>query len=151
VASTRAKQTLVIHENQHVFEKIGLSLPVQRAEDFNIYPGPREIEIELDLGDVQLGQYDRAGVIKLLDRCQTGDALSYGEIQFANGIARGLSTDTGQNLILFSKKFQEKLQKIESLGYKIVNAKIAYIVFWYNEKLEREFKVPLARILFEKS
>lgn len=151
VASTRAKQTLVIHENHHVFEKIGLSLPVQRAEDFNIYPGPLEIEIELDLGDVQLGQYDRAGIIKLLDSCQTGDALSYGEIQFANGIARGLSTNTGQNLILFSKKFQEKLQKIESLGYKIVKAKIAYIVFWYNEKLEREFKVPLARILFEKS
>jgi ATP-dependent DNA helicase RecQ len=151
VASTRAKQTLVIHENQQVFEKIGLGLPVQRTEDFNMYPGPQEIEIELDLGDVQLGQYDRAAVIKLLDSCQTGDALNYGEIQFANGIARGLNTIAGQNLILFSKKFQEKLQKIESLGYRIAKAKIAYIVFWYSEKLEREFKVPLARIFFEKS
>jgi hypothetical protein len=36
------------------------------------------------------------------------------------------------------------------MGYKIAKAKVAYVVFWYNEKLGVENKVPLARIGFEK-
>ena len=56
----------------------------------------------------------------------------------------------GRNLILFSKRFQEKLLRLESMGYKIAKAKVAYVVFWYNEKLGVECKVPLARIGFEK-
>lgn len=150
VASTRAKQSLIIHENKRVFDKIGEGLAIQRLGDRRLYNTPKQVELELNLGDVQLDLYNRPALVNLLDGLKSGDELVYGEKVFSNGIARGLYTSKGYNLVLFSKKFQEKLIKMESLGYYFSKAKIAYIVFWFNEKLDSEFKVPLARIVFEK-
>jgi ATP-dependent DNA helicase RecQ len=150
VAATRAKNTLVIHENGGLFTELGLDLSIHREKDLNSYTAPIELEMELSLGDVQLDMYNNQFTMKLMNIIKTGDELHYGEISFANGTARGLNVVGGRNLILFSKRFQEKLLRLESMGYKIAKAKVAYVVFWYNEKLGVECKVPLARIGFEK-
>jgi ATP-dependent DNA helicase RecQ len=150
VAATRAKYTLVIHENNGLFADLGVDLSIHRERDTNPYAAPKEIEVELNLGDVQLDLYNNPSTVNLMSALKTGDELKYGEIPFASGIARGLHTVEGRNLILFSKRFQEKLQKLESLGYKITNAKVAYVIYWFNDKIGVECKVPLARIRFEK-
>jgi ATP-dependent DNA helicase RecQ len=150
VAATRAKNTLVIHENGGLFTELGLDLSIHREKDLNSYTAPIELEMELSLGDVQLDMYNNQFTMKLMNSIKTGDELHYGEISFANGTARGLNVVGGRNLILFSKRFQEKLLRLESMGYKIAKAKVAYVVFWYNEKLGVECKVPLARIVLRK-
>jgi hypothetical protein len=56
-----------------------------------------------------------------LDNFQPSTGLKYGEIPFASGIARGLHTVEGRNLILFSKRFQEKLQKLDERAFNLKN------------------------------
>ncbi len=151
VAATRAKKSLIIHDNKGTFDKVGDSLRIARLTDEKMYSNPSQVVLELELRDVQLDLYSKPQLKRILDNLKSGDELFYGEVEFSNGIGRGLNTKSGNNIILFSKKFQQTLLKIESSGYKITKAKIAYIIYWYNEKFESEYKVPLARILLNRT
>lgn len=82
---------------------------------------------------------------------KTGDQLVSGEVIFESGTARGLNASTGENILLYSREFTNKLDLYESKGYAFASAKVEYIVYWYNDELEEEYKIVLPRILLRRS
>lgn len=146
VATTRAKFSLVIHENRGIYKNISSEIELIREQDLNQYSAPEDIELILTHKDVQLGGFNYINTSRKIDLLKTGDALVYGEVKFNTGIARGLNAITGENIILFSIDFIKKLEMFETKGYTISGAHVEYIVYWYNEKLLKEYKIVLPRI-----
>ncbi len=146
VAITRAKSNLIIHDNKRIYQNISKDIAFTEEKDEKKYNAPERLEIILSHEDINLGGFKYANVIRSLDSLNTGDSLTYGELQFGQGVGRGLNMLNGENILLFSKKFIKKLEFYESKGYRIESASVEYIVFWYNDKIEKEIKIVLPRI-----
>ena len=150
VATTRSKSSLIIHDNREIHKSISGDVELIREQDINQYSAPENIELILTHKDVQLSGFKYAKTARRIDELKTGDTLIYGEVYFDSGLARGLNTPTGENVLLFSRDFLKKLELIESKGYQIQGAIVEYIVFWFNEDTEQEYKIVLPRVMLKK-
>ena len=150
VAITRAKSSLIIHENRGIYKNISGDIELIREQNTSSYSLPENIELILTHKDVQLSGFKYSKTARKVDLLKTGDALVYGEVQFESGLAPGLNAVNGDNILLFSRDFINKLEIYKSKGYKIVSANIEYIVYWYNEDLKQEYKIVLPRIGLKK-
>lgn len=151
VATTRAKNSLIIHDNRSIYKSVSDDIAVKREYDSHTYHLPETLELILSLKDVQLGGFKFFKTARIIDTMKTGDQLVSGEVIFESGTARGLNASTGENILLYSREFTNKLELYESKGYAFASAKVEYIVYWYNDELEEEYKIVLPRILLSRS
>lgn len=148
VASTRAKENICIHCNNSFFNTIHAedrSYTISKEETSS----PDHFEYILNHKEINLGsqKFSRDQIRKL----KTGDKLKFGFKKFADNDAPGLINNEGINVLLFSKSFIEtKYNNFKNSGYKIKDAIIEYIVFWYDQTEEKEYRIVLPRLRFEK-
>ena len=128
VGMTRAKRSLTIHTNSPLFDRLPAD---QRLFDPKVYTMPEEIVLQLSHKDVNLG-YSKAHKLDILS-LRSGDPLTYHDLRLA------LPT-TGKDIAMLSMKMQEKLGKWEAKGYRVVSARVRFIVAWKPKEAPREKK-----------
>lgn len=141
VAMTRAKQTLTIHTNGSLFDKIPAD---QFFFDSKPYALPDEIVLQLSHRDVNLG-FSKNYKLDILT-LQSGAPLSYHDHCLA-------IPATGRDIAMLSMKMQEKFGKWEAKGYHVISAKVRFIVAWKPKeapKEETESAIVLADLVMKK-
>lgn len=137
VALTRAKSYLAIHTNGSFFNHIQLP-GIRRIENTEAWLPPSKIAVQLTLKDVYLGYY--AFVQHRVEALTSGQDLQIH--------AEGLSDQSGNLVLKFSKKFQELLLARHESGYVLTEARVNFILFWKDQEQEQEFKVVLPELVF---
>jgi ATP-dependent DNA helicase RecQ len=136
VAATRAKTALHIHYTGEYLQRLPVD-DLSYVKDRNTYPEPRQIAIYLTLRDVQLGYFEY--VQHRLNGISSGENLTIRQ--------EGLGNVRSDLILKFSQAFNAKLNIYTSKGYKPVEARANFIVYWKNEHSEKESKVVLSEIL----
>ncbi|MBN8682400.1 MAG: RecQ family ATP-dependent DNA helicase [Chitinophagales bacterium] len=139
VALTRAQKSLVIHTNTEAFNHIHLP-DMQRIENSGIWQAPLKIAVQLTMRDINLGYFSY--------HQQRISALTSG--QYLQIQSEGLSDSSGKLILKFSKKFHDQIDLYQRSGYAISEAKVNFIVYWTNKETEKEIKVVLPGLIFEK-
>ncbi|NOQ74046.1 MAG: RecQ family ATP-dependent DNA helicase [Crocinitomix sp.] len=151
VASTRAKESLHIHTNTSFYENF-------EFDELNISNFQGELkesgyyELILNHKEVNLGSQKYPRAARIIQNLQTDEALIKDIMKFKDSEASGLAKLGAGNMLLFSKDFiNRKLIPFQDRGYELVSAKVEYLVYWYDPKEEREYKIVLPRLRFEKT
>ena len=139
VAITRAKQNLTIHLNTNHFDKISAE-DTSNVEDHHSYPEPAHLTTFLTHKDVWLDYFARTQwhVLALL----AGDELTISGEECLNL--------NGQPVLKFSKPFLNTLATMAGRNYKLMSAKVNFIVFWRGENTLQEIAIVLPKLYFEK-
>lgn len=141
VAMTRAKKTLAIHYAGRYLRHCGTyqngMVPYLDYEYDEIsYPQSGLLVLQTGLKDVYLSFfYQSRNFVKKL---QSGDEIK------SDG--NGCLDVRGNRLMIYSKKFKEKLQKYFAGGYHIAQAKVYFMYYWREEGREDEVLVMLPRL-----
>ena len=139
VAMTRAKQNLTIHLNSKSLDNIFVE-NLERVEDREIYLPPRELAMHLAYKDVWLDFFISKQY--LISQLQSGDVLNVKGDECLNA--------RGQTVLKFSKHFQDQIESLKQRNYEPTNAKVNFIVYWQKEGMEKELKILLPELHFEK-
>jgi ATP-dependent DNA helicase RecQ len=139
VAITRAKRNLIIHLNTNHFDKINAD-NIEFIEDNKAYPPPAQLVIQLAHENIWLDHF--FGTQQQVSKLMAGDELIIS--------SDGCSNSNGQPVLKFSKAFLETLRTKEARGYKLVSAKVNFIVYWRKENVQQELAVVLPKLYFEK-
>jgi ATP-dependent DNA helicase RecQ len=65
-------------------------------------------------------------------------------------LPEGLGNAKSELVLKFSKGFNSKLSDYTFKGYKPVEARINFIVYWKNDNNEKESKIVLPELLFRR-
>lgn len=136
VAITRAKSNLYIHYDGNYLQSYSIEDLVYK-EDRNVYPEPQRITIYLTLRDVRLGYFEF--VQHRMANLQSGTSLTI--------LEEGLGNSKGELICKFSKKFHDYIKPFYEKGYRLVAAKVNYVVFWKNEDNGKESKIILPQLM----
>ncbi|NMB93978.1 MAG: RecQ family ATP-dependent DNA helicase [Flexilinea flocculi] len=139
VAMTRAKQNLIIHHNSNFFDRFQTEGLVSIVENENYQP-PEKITMQLSFNDVNLGffEYRQSQINNLIP----GNILVVKD--------EGCANNNGDTVLKFSKKFNETIAQLKGQEYTLKNARINFIVYWKDPEKEKEYKVILPELDFEK-
>lgn len=151
VACSRAKDALYIHTNTAFFK--GIEVPELQVDNFSdqTFP-PSNYELILSHRDVNLSSQKYPRARNIIQRLTTGDKLVRDTMKFGNNEAPGLAQNGSGNMLLFSRDFiKDKLVPFKKRGYHIVGAKVEYLVYWYDREEEKEYKIVLPRLRFERT
>ena len=140
VGMTRARQTLSVHTNGAVFDRMCAD---SRIEDAYDYAMPEEIVLQLSHKDVNLGFFKdcKQDVLAL----QSGAPLACRDHYLCN-------VANGRAIGKLSQSMQERLAKWESKGYRVVSATVRFVVAWKPKdapKEEKESAVLLADLVLK--
>lgn len=150
VASSRAKKTLHIHTNIGFYDNIE-SKNITRTIFEGELNEPLEYEMILSHKDVGLNSFNYPIPLSILRTIKTGDKLQKDVKVFGDNEVQGLGKKTQGNLLLFSSKFvDEQYRPMQNKGFEIKSAIAEYIVYWYNKNNDKEHKIVLPRLRFEK-
>ncbi|MBU3012262.1 RecQ family ATP-dependent DNA helicase [Polaribacter vadi] len=151
VGCSRAKKSLQIHCNSSFFDHF-------KTEKLEIIPfkgkttQPNYFEIILDHKEINLGSQKYRATINRVNHLKTGDLLNKDLTQFSNGSVLGLANPTLGNVLLFSRAFIEKKYNIFLKdGYQLTNGNVEYLLFWYDIKEKKEYKIVLPKLQFKKN
>ncbi len=139
VAMTRAKQNLTIHLNSNFLDNISAE-NTERIEDRKIYLPPKELAMHLTYKDVWLDYF--------INRQYLVSQLTSGDNMTLNG-NECLNTK-GQSVLKFSMQFVNQIESLRQRNYELKGAKINFIVYWQKEGAEKEVKIILPELYFEK-
>lgn len=139
VAITRAKRNLTIHLNTNHFDNIDAD-NIEFIDDNKAYSPPAQLLIQLTHKDIWLDHF--FGTQQQVSGLTAGDQL------IVNG--DGCSNSNGQSVLKFSKAFLETLKTKEVRRYKLVNARVNFIVYWHKESVQHELAIVLPKLYFEK-
>ena len=143
VGMTRAKDALHIHYNNDLFDGL-IGEGIERTEDAASYPEPEEIALRLTMNDVVLNfcKDKKARILQFHSGMELGIDAPY-----LYGVLNGRRV----NVVKFSRKFQEKLGRLQSLGYVPYAAEARFIVAWRNpQEMEDETAVLLPNLRLRK-
>ena len=140
VAMTRAKSNLTVHINRNYLNFIKADNLI-RALDTSHHELPGKLAMQLSHRDVWLDYFSSRQ--SLIDTLQSGDILQYKNNE--------CFTDEGKSILKFSKLFTERLDRVRKTGYEPLYAKINFIVYWRKEAAEREIKIVLPELHFERN
>lgn len=150
VASTRAKESLHIHTNINFYDQIELE-ELSKSYYYGELHEPEYYEIILTHKDVQLRSQKNSRASNIIKTLKTGDVLEKSMMFFGENKAPGLSKPGNGNMLLFSQNFiRKKLVPFKEKGYELASAKVEYLVYWYDKDDDKEYKVVLPRLRFEK-
>lgn len=150
VASSRAKKSLHIHSNVNFYDNIEANY-LNKIDYEGELAEPFQYEMILSLKDVSLSSQNYPTPLKILSSIKTGDKLQLDEKSFGEDRVPGLRKEEKGNLLLFSKNFiKERYNPMLLRGYKLTDARVEYIVFWYDKDNDKELKIVLPRLRFKK-
>ena len=139
VAMTRAKQNLTIHLNSNFLDAISVE-NMERIDNQETYFPTNEIALHLTYKDVRLDSFiNRQYQITQL---RSGDVLSIHGDKCLNS--------KGQSVLTFSQKFKLQIESMREKKYELKRAKVNFILYWLKEGTEREIKIILPELHFEK-
>jgi ATP-dependent DNA helicase RecQ len=139
VAMTRAKQNLTVHLNSNFLDNLSTENLVI-VEDKETYLPPNELAMHLTHENVNLGYFEF--VQHRIKNILSGDPLTIKE--------DGCANSNSDSVLKFSKKFLETIETQKSKGYELKSAKVNFIVYWQQEGTEKEVKIILPELYFEK-
>jgi len=139
VAMTRAKRNLTIHLNGDYLDSIAVE-NLELVEDREEHMPPSEIVMQLSYKDIWLDYFINRQ--HLVSQLTSGDALIIN--------ADECRTANGQAIIKFSKQFLNTIEAQKQNGYHLKRAKVNFIIYWKKEDTERELKIILPELYFEK-
>lgn len=139
VAMTRAKQNLIIHTNLSFLDNISTA-ELELIVDEKMYLPPNEIVMHLTHKDVWLDYF--------INKQHTISQLTSGDVLVFNG-AECLDLN-GQPVLKFSTKFTEDIRNKQEKGFELKTVKINFIVYWQKEGADKEVKVILPELYFER-
>jgi ATP-dependent DNA helicase RecQ len=131
VAMTRAKQNLHILCNDNYFDKINTE-NIQRTSDDNNYPAPSQITLQLSHNDVALWFF--AHKQREINTLVSGRELTINDIGYFM---------EDMQILKFSSKFREQIDKLKKKGYSPVKATVRHIVFWQDKEKDREDEIKI--------
>lgn len=150
VGCTRAKKSLQIHCNSNFFDEFRTN-KLEKSTFKGITSQPKYFEIILNHKEVNLGSQKYREAIYGINSLKTGDHLAKGTKEFSNGSALGLAHPGVGIILLFSRNFLEtKYATFLKDGYQLTNASIEYILYWYDIKDDKEYKIVLPKLQFNK-
>jgi ATP-dependent DNA helicase RecQ len=136
---TRAISRLEIHYNGEYLDSIRAE-NIEVIEDNTPYAPPDELVVQLTHKHVQLGYFTY--VEGRVQQLKTGESMKLNE--------EGCQNQSGDQVLNFSTHMKEKIQALQQLGYTPSTAKVAFLVYWYDEKQDKEVLVVLPGITFLK-
>jgi len=139
VAMTRAKHNLTLYDNGTYLDSIKAE-DLQVVVDSQTYLPPQELVMQLSHRDVQLDFF-------LYCRHLIKD-LNSGEFLSVDG--NGCHNSKGQAVVKFSRQFLKQIESMRQKNYVPKTAKIRFIVYWQKENTEREVRIVLPELYFEK-
>jgi ATP-dependent DNA helicase RecQ len=139
VAMTRAKDNLTIHYNGNYFDSYIAENLVQ-IQDNNHYYEPDLISLQLTHHDIYLGYFQY--VRKRIEQLTAGQRIIPEKDSCKNF--------KGEPVLKFSKKFLEEIDKLETRGYKLNEAKVKFILYWLDKETEEESLIVLPEVNFIK-
>jgi ATP-dependent DNA helicase RecQ len=140
VAMTRAKQNLFIHTNSSFFDHF-VCEGLERHFDNQVYMEPEKIVFQLSHKDLWLDYFMTKQ--HLLNAIEPGQDL--------NIVGNASLSANGKPILQFSKKFQKEIASLHEKGYFLKSVTSNFIVYWRKEALNKEFKIVLPLVEFEKS
>lgn len=140
VAFTRAKNNLSVHYNTDFLDSYNTS-NLKRAYNTKQYNSPNLMVLHLNHKDIWLGYFIHR--YKIISNLMSGDKLLIDK--------GGLNAQTGEPLVKFSHQFNERIEKLNHAGYVLKEATVNYILYWHNEETEKEVKIVLPELVFEKN
>lgn len=150
VGCTRAKKSLQIHCNSNFFDEFRTN-KLEKSTFKGITSQPKYFEITLNHKEINLGSQKYREAIYGINSLKTGDHLAKGIKEFSNGSALGLAHPGVGIILLFSRNFLEtKYATFLKDGYQLTNASVEYILYWYDIKDDKEYKIVLPKLQFNK-
>jgi len=150
VGCSRAKKSLQIHCNSSFFDSFNSDkLAVIKHE--GITEQPKHFELVLGHKDINLGSQKYFKTSNTINTLKSGDKLKNDTVQFPTNVGVGLAKQDGGNVLLFSREFmKKKYSTFIKDGYKLSNGSVEYLVYWYDSKDDKEYKVVLPKLKFDK-
>lgn len=140
VAMTRAKDNLTIHYNGNYFDDY-VAENFDHIVDNNHYDEPGLISLQLTHHDTYLGYFKY--VRKRVENLTSGQKLKPDK--------EGCKNLNGETVLKYSKQFHEEIEKQEARGYKLNEAKVKFIVYWFDKESEEEILIVLPEVNFRRS
>ncbi len=139
VAMTRAKRNLTIHLNGNYLDNLAAD-NLERVEGREEHLPPSELAIHLSFKDIWLDYFiTRQHHVSQLT---SGDALTINGDECTNS--------KGHSVLKFSKQFLNTIEAVKKKGFHLKQAKVNFIVYWKKEDEERETKIILPEVYFER-
>ena len=150
VGCSRAKLSLQIHCNASFFDNFNTDkLAIIKFEGQTKQPD--YFELILGHKDINLGSQKYRNTLHRIKTLKSGDTLKNDSVQFTDNIAIGLAKKDGGNVLLFSRDFMTKKYDVfVKDGYKLSDGSVEYLVYWYDSKDDKEYKVVLPKLKFIK-
>lgn len=139
VAMTRAKQNLTIHLNAGFLDNLSAEKS-ERIMDSEIYLPPKELVMHLTYKDVWLDYFINKQY--LVSQLKSGDNLILSGFECLNS--------KGQPVVKFSMQFINQIESLKQRNYELKGAKVNFVVYWQKEGADKEVKIILPELLFEK-
>ena len=150
VGCSRAKESLQIHCNSAFFNEFNANrLSIIKFEGKT--EQPKHFELILGHKDINLGSQKYIKTLNSIKTLKSGDSLKNDTVQFPSNLGIGLAKPNGENVLLFSRNFlDKKYHTFIKDGYKLASGNVEYLVYWYDTKEDKEFKVVLPKLKFDK-
>lgn len=139
VAITRAKTNLSVHYNGSYLKPYRIEGLVYK-EDQVTYPEPQQVALYLTHRDVQLGYFEF--VQHRINHLLSGASLQV--------LEDGLANSRGELICKYSQKFRNVLKERYEKGFRIVEARVNFVVYWKDEAKDKESKILLPQLLLKK-
>ncbi|MBQ6887823.1 MAG: RecQ family ATP-dependent DNA helicase [Lachnospiraceae bacterium] len=157
VGITRAKSELYIFHNTKYFDSVrnGLqrSMEIKWYSDSTIYSEPEEIVLPLSHRDVWLGFFKAKNQFSLMEELQSGDMLQVRGEKFNGGNRLTFWANIQgqwQRVACCSKKYYETICKQNEKGYVPCEAKVQFVVSWWDKESEEEYYIVLPILRLKK-
>jgi ATP-dependent DNA helicase RecQ len=137
VAMTRAKDNLTIHYSGNYFDDY-ITENLDHIQDNTPYDAPDLISLQLTHHDTNLGYFKF--VLNRIEKLTAGQKLMPEK--------NGCKNSQGNPVLKFSKLFQEEIDKLETRGYTLNEAKVKFILYWFEKESAVESLIVLPEIIF---
>ena len=150
VGCSRAKKSLQIHCNSSFFDGFySDNLDLTRYE--GLTKQPKYFELVLGHKDINLSSQKYIKSLNRIKTLKSGDKLQTDKVQFSSNVGIGLAKKSGGNVLLFSRDFiNKKYNHFINDGYELTDGSVEYLVYWYDSEEDKEYKVVLPKVTFEK-
>jgi len=139
VGMTRAKTHLNLYLNGDYLE--GITVPdMERVEDCQVYQPAKDILVPLTMKQIYLNHFK--GIQWHIDRLVSGQSLKI--------VEGGCLNDKGIRVIQFSRDFAEFIVQQKSKGFVLQKADVNFIVHWRDLENNKEYKIVLPNLYFER-
>lgn len=136
---TRAKNNLTIHLNSRYLDNLKAE-NLLRIENRETHQPPQELAMHLTHRDVWLSYFEnnQNQISKLIN----GDDLIIAE--------DGCFDKERRSILKYSRHFAEQIENKKKNNYRLKSAKVNFILYWKNEELDKEVKIVLPELFFER-